>query len=78
MKSWLELFQYEGVDWYRITNIEDAENTAALYLSSSGTTGQPKTVVMSHRALLAAGNTAMYAGFDRPVGFIGPGSAERS
>ncbi|RPB05106.1 acetyl-CoA synthetase-like protein [Choiromyces venosus 120613-1] len=58
-KSWEELLnageekEEEGEDWVRFDNKEVAENTVACRLFSSGTSGLPKAVEVTHYGLIA-------------------------
>ncbi|KAH9210350.1 hypothetical protein DL95DRAFT_474858 [Leptodontidium sp. 2 PMI_412] len=52
-RSWQELLRKGESDWARFNDQEAAENTTACRLFSSGTTGLPKAVSISHRNLVA-------------------------
>ncbi|OXV05486.1 hypothetical protein Egran_06746 [Elaphomyces granulatus] len=51
--SWKELLTHGEEDWLRFDNLKTAQETTAARLFSSGTTGLPKAVVISHRNLVA-------------------------
>ncbi|MCJ1402639.1 hypothetical protein MMC11_005859 [Xylographa trunciseda] len=46
-RSWTELLQHGACDWMTL-NSNEAETTAAVLYSTSGTTGLPKAAMMSH------------------------------
>ena len=52
-RSWRQLLWRGQTDWVRITDLETAQNTTALRLFSSGTTGLPKAANISHYNLIA-------------------------
>ncbi|KAF6835650.1 AMP-binding enzyme [Colletotrichum plurivorum] len=43
----------EGMEWERVTDRETLENTVGCYIYSSGTTGVPKAVEISHTNMIA-------------------------
>jgi 4-coumarate--CoA ligase len=51
--SWEELFRHGEEDWVRFDDLETCRNTTAMRLFSSGTTGLPKAVNMSHYNFIA-------------------------
>jgi acyl-CoA synthetase (AMP-forming)/AMP-acid ligase II len=51
--SWRELLIHGGADWIRFNDENTAKNTTAALLFSSGTTGLPKAVMISHQNLVA-------------------------
>jgi long-subunit acyl-CoA synthetase (AMP-forming) len=51
MRSWRELFQHGEEDWVRFDNLTLASKTTACRLFSSGTTGLPKAVTLTHTNL---------------------------
>ncbi|KAJ5678551.1 uncharacterized protein N7477_004184 [Penicillium maclennaniae] len=53
MKSWKELLKFGEDDWIRFDDLEIAQKTAAARLFSSGTTGLPKAVTITHLNLIA-------------------------
>lgn len=52
-RSWRELFSHGEQDWVRFDNLKTASTTTAARLFSSGTTGLPKAVTITHRNLIA-------------------------
>ncbi|KAL7269829.1 hypothetical protein RUND412_007488 [Rhizina undulata] len=52
-KSWEELLQHGEKDWVRFDDEKISAETGACRLFSSGTTGLPKAVELSHRNLVA-------------------------
>lgn len=53
IKSWELLLEHGEQDWVRFNDIETARSTAAARLFSSGTTGLPKAVTITHYNLIA-------------------------
>ncbi|KAJ6119159.1 AMP-dependent synthetase/ligase [Penicillium sp. IBT 18751x] len=53
MKSWRELMKFGEDDWVRFDDLGIAQKTAAARLFSSGTTGLPKAVTITHLNLIA-------------------------
>lgn len=51
--SWRELLIHGEADWIRFNDENTAKNTTAALLFSSGTTGLPKAVMISHQNLVA-------------------------
>jgi len=52
-KSWKDLLTHGETDWVRFRSGESAENTTAMRLFSSGTTGLPKAANISHQNMIA-------------------------
>lgn len=52
-RSWRDLFDHGDEDWVRFDDYEVSNKTTAARLFSSGTTGLPKAVTMSHYNLVA-------------------------
>ncbi|KAJ5219454.1 uncharacterized protein N7498_001553 [Penicillium cinerascens] len=53
MKSWKELLNFGEDDWVRFDDFNKAQTTTAARLFSSGTTGLPKAVTITHYNLIA-------------------------
>lgn len=53
VKSWSSLMSHGEQDWVRFNNQEAAQSTTAMRLFSSGTTGLPKAVTITHANLVA-------------------------
>lgn len=53
MKSWRELMKFGEEDWVRFDDLKTAQTTTAARLFSSGTTGLPKAVAITHYNLIA-------------------------
>lgn len=51
-RSWRELFDHGEKDWVRFDDPKTSSTTTAARLFSSGTTGLPKAVVITHRGLI--------------------------
>lgn len=51
--SWKELFNHGEEDWVRFNDLKSASETTAARLFSSGTTGLPKAVTITHYNLIA-------------------------
>lgn len=51
--AWSHLFQHGEQDWIRFNDKTTAEDTLAALLFSSGTTGLPKAVMLSHKNFIA-------------------------
>ncbi|CAI7594395.1 unnamed protein product [Penicillium glandicola] len=52
MRSWKQLFEVGEEDWVRFNDLETCQQTTAARLFSSGTTGLPKAVKITHRNLI--------------------------
>lgn len=52
-RSWRELLGHGEMDWKRLTTLEEVSTTTACRLMSSGTTGPPKAVDLTHYNLVA-------------------------
>lgn len=57
-RSWKELQNHGESDWIKFNHEETQAKTIAAYVMSSGTTGLPKVVVLSHRNFVAAQHLA--------------------
>ena len=53
MKSWRILMEFGEEDWVRFDDLNAAQTTTAARLFSSGTTGLPKAVIITHYNLIA-------------------------
>ena len=53
MRSWKRLFDAGEEDWVRFNNLGTVQQTTAARLFSSGTTGLPKAVTITHYNLIA-------------------------
>lgn len=47
-KSWGQLLEHGETDWITFQDDDEARNTTAALLSTSGTTGLPKAAMISH------------------------------
>lgn len=52
-QSWKELLSFGEEDWVRFDDLKKAQSTTAARLFSSGTTGLPKAVTITHYNLIA-------------------------
>ncbi|GFF31159.1 putative acyl-coenzyme A synthetase [Aspergillus lentulus] len=52
-RSWKDLFNHGEEDWLAFNNLQRAKETTAARLFSSGTTGLPKAVTITHHNLIA-------------------------
>jgi acyl-CoA synthetase (AMP-forming)/AMP-acid ligase II len=64
-QSWKELLRYGKSDWVRFDDEKFAKGTPAALFHSSGTTGLPKSAVVSHRNLIAQ-HTLVYELVEKP------------
>lgn len=53
MKSWKTLLEEEESDWVRFDDLKTSQETTAARLFSSGTTGLPKAVTITHYNMAA-------------------------
>ncbi|KAF1997783.1 acetyl-CoA synthetase-like protein [Amniculicola lignicola CBS 123094] len=53
LKGWKSLLEYGEADWPRMTSKDESSKTTAMLLMSSGTTGLPKAVRLTHLNLIA-------------------------
>lgn len=53
MRSWKELLNNGEEDWVRFDDLNTVRQTTAARLFSSGTTGLPKAVIITHYNLIA-------------------------
>ncbi|KAJ5170979.1 AMP-dependent synthetase/ligase [Penicillium coprophilum] len=53
MRSWKQLLEVGEEDWVRFNDLETCQQTTAARLFSSGTTGLPKAVTITHHNLIA-------------------------
>ena len=47
-RSWNELLQHGEADWVKFKDADEAKETTAVLLSTSGTSGHPKAAMISH------------------------------
>ncbi|GIJ86355.1 hypothetical protein Asppvi_005243 [Aspergillus pseudoviridinutans] len=52
-RSWKDLFNHGEQDWVAFNDLQRAKETAAARLFSSGTTGLPKAVTITHHSFIA-------------------------
>lgn len=52
MQSWKQLLEVGEEDWVRFNDLETCQQTTAARLFSSGTTGLPKAVTITHHNLI--------------------------
>lgn len=52
MRSWKQLLEVGEEDWVRFNDLETCRQTTAARLFSSGTTGLPKAVTITHYNLI--------------------------
>lgn len=52
MQSWKQLLEVGEEDWVRFDDLETCQQTTAARLFSSGTTGLPKAVTITHHNLI--------------------------
>lgn len=52
MRSWKQLLEFGEEDWVRFNDLETCQQTTAARLFSSGTTGLPKAVTITHHNLI--------------------------
>ena len=52
-RSWKDLMEYGESDWVRFEHDNEAKDTTAALLSTSGTTGLPKAAMISHYSCVA-------------------------
>lgn len=60
-----ELLKHGERDWVRFSSQEEAKNTTAALLSTSGTTGLPKAAMISHHSLVMQ-NIMLEDGKEKP------------
>lgn len=53
MQSWKQLLKHGEEDWVRFDDLDTVRQTTAARLFSSGTTGLPKAVIITHYNLIA-------------------------
>ena len=58
--SWRELLNHGQEEWIQFNDVERSRTTPAVYLTSSGTTGLPKVVVMSHYSIVTQLTLSVY------------------